>query len=62
MEGILLAGFAIGLLTLIFSELPFANLIYCLALPYCLTWDQLGYMTFLLLLSMAGGGIYRKVK
>ncbi len=61
MTDFLLAGVAIALISLIFSSLPFIQLIYVLACSYALNWNDLYILTGFYLVAMVGGELFKRL-
>ena len=62
MTEIVLAGFAVSVLSLIFSSSPFINLVYFLACIYCTEWDQFYTITGLMFIAIIGYEIVKGMK
>lgn len=61
MPAISLSVVLIGLLTLIFSEVPFLNLIYVMVGQSLTSWDDFGVVTGAFFIAYLGATIYRRI-
>ncbi len=62
MPEIVLAGFAVAVLSLIFSSSPFINLVYFLACVYVTEWDDFYTITGLMLIAIIGYEIVKGMR
>ncbi len=62
MSDFVLAGAGVALLTLIFSDYPFIQLVYFLAIQPVVDWEQWGVVTGFMLLAMLGANIFKRFK
>lgn len=62
MSQYVLAGAGVALLSLIFSDLPFVQLVYFLAITQVMDWQTFATVTGIMMIASVGGTIYRKFK
>lgn len=62
MSELVLAGAAVALLGLIFSDLPFISLVYMIAIGTVVDWDQWAVITGIAVIAHIGGTVWRKLR
>lgn len=62
MSDFVMAGAGVALLSLIFSDYPFVQLVYFLAITNVVDWDQWGIVTGIMVLAMLGINMYKRLK
>jgi hypothetical protein len=62
MGDLFLASAAVALFSLIFSSVPFVQLIYILVVVNVTTWDSWILLTFLQIMATYGATVWRKLK
>ena len=62
MTSIMLASIGVALLSLIFSAVPFVQLIYIFSAQYAVTWEEWTQITVIMLIASYGATIYRKIR
>jgi len=56
-----MAGILIGIFSLIFSKFPFIQLVYVLSIFYATSWEELGMITFAMLIATIGANVTKTI-
>lgn len=57
-----LSGIAVALLSLVFSDFPFIQLVYFLGIQSVVDWTTFGVVTGFMILATYGANIYKRLK